>query len=86
MSDPLDLSDSLHPHDGPNPPQPPEPLGATIASADFPTEGHPPFINRPWVVTEEGRTAHLGALLDCPRCDAYEWPDHIVEQAGRDQR
>ncbi|MCR6665530.1 MAG: DUF3565 domain-containing protein [Methyloversatilis sp.] len=47
---------------------------------------HPPFINRPWVVTEEGRTAHLGALLDCPRCDAYEWPDHIVEQAGRDQR
>jgi len=46
----------------------------------------PPFINRPWVVTEEGRAAHLGALLDCPRCDAFEWPDHIVEQAGRSRR
>ncbi|MDP3872848.1 MAG: DUF3565 domain-containing protein [Methyloversatilis sp.] len=44
---------------------------------------HPPFTNRPWVATEEGRAAHLGALLDCPRCDAFEWPDHIVAQAGR---
>jgi len=29
----------------------------------------PPFINRPWVMTEEGRRGALGALLNCVRCD-----------------
>jgi len=29
----------------------------------------PPWQLRPWVVTEEGRRAHLGAHLDCRRCD-----------------
>jgi hypothetical protein len=29
----------------------------------------PPWQNRPWVVTEEGRRAHLGAELDCVICD-----------------
>lgn len=30
---------------------------------------HPPFINRPWVVTSEGRDAMLGYLLNCKKCD-----------------
>lgn len=28
-----------------------------------------PFINRPWVVSIEGRESMLGALLDCKLCD-----------------
>jgi hypothetical protein len=29
----------------------------------------PPWEMRPWVVTEEGRRAHLGKVLGCKRCD-----------------
>ena len=35
----------------------------------------PPFANRPWVVSEAGRGAMLGAELDCARCDRMEWPE-----------
>ena len=38
----------------------------------------PPFVNRPWVVTEAGREAMLGTALDCVRCDRMEWPDGLV--------
>lgn len=34
----------------------------------------PPFINRPWVLTDEGRESMRGQLLNCVRCDALEWP------------
>lgn len=37
----------------------------------------PPFVNRPWVTTEEGRSAKLGEALDCPRCDRSELPDGL---------
>lgn len=30
----------------------------------------PPFIERPWVTTEEGRKAKIGALVECRACDA----------------
>ena len=29
----------------------------------------PPWIERPWVVTSEGRRSRLGLELDCKRCD-----------------
>ncbi|MDX1457072.1 MAG: DUF3565 domain-containing protein [Marinobacter sp.] len=29
----------------------------------------PPWINRPWVTTPEGRQHHLGSELDCLHCD-----------------
>ena len=29
----------------------------------------PPFVNRPWVITIEGRTSQLGAFLNCIKCD-----------------
>jgi len=29
----------------------------------------PPWQVRPWVVTEEGRRQHLGAILDCRLCE-----------------
>ena len=35
----------------------------------------PPFFQRPWVTTEEGRAAMLGTELDCVRCDALELPE-----------
>ena len=38
----------------------------------------PPFINRPWVLSEAGRADMLGTELDCLRCERMEWPDSIV--------
>lgn len=38
----------------------------------------PPFVNRPWVTTEEGRRGMLGEKLDCVRCERFELPDHFV--------
>lgn len=29
----------------------------------------PPWTNRPWVITEEGRTKMLGTILNCKKCD-----------------
>lgn len=30
---------------------------------------HPPLVSRPWVLTEEGRGARVGAEMDCKLCD-----------------
>ena len=38
---------------------------------------NPPFENRPWVVTEDGRASKLGVALNCVRCDALELPDDL---------
>lgn len=38
----------------------------------------PPFEERPWVTTEEGRHAMLGHELGCVRCDDFELPAHFV--------
>jgi hypothetical protein len=32
----------------------------------------PPWMNRPWVLTPEGRQTRLGAELDCKRCDEVQ--------------
>ena len=29
----------------------------------------PPMTNRPWVLTEAGRTQHLGETLNCKKCE-----------------
>lgn len=34
----------------------------------------PPFINRPWVITPQGRQDKLGFELNCVRCDHNEPP------------
>jgi len=36
---------------------------------------NPPFTERPWVTSKEGRAGMLGQQLDCVRCDAFEFPD-----------
>ena len=33
------------------------------------TRHDPPLIERPWVLTLEGRRAHIGTKLDCLLCD-----------------
>lgn len=38
----------------------------------------PPFINRPWVTTEQGRDSKLGEILNCVRCDRFELPDTFI--------
>ncbi len=35
----------------------------------------PPFVNRPWTVTEQGRSEKLGEPLNCIKCDANEPKD-----------
>jgi tellurite methyltransferase len=37
----------------------------------------PPFQERPWVQTPEGRLARIGSELDCPLCDRAELPDDL---------
>lgn len=32
----------------------------------------PPFINRPWVITVQGRNSMLGYPLNCKKCDSGE--------------
>lgn len=32
----------------------------------------PPLTNRPWVLTAEGRSRFLGAILNCKLCDEKE--------------
>ena len=39
---------------------------------------NPPFVNRPWVLTEEGRAGMLGRPLNCVRCDELDMPDDFV--------
>jgi tellurite methyltransferase len=39
---------------------------------------NPPLVERPWVLTREGRDAHIGGSLDCLRCDRREIPEDYV--------
>jgi len=39
---------------------------------------NPPWTLRPWAVTEEGREAHLGNILDCKKCDRNEPKDFEI--------
>ena len=38
----------------------------------------PPFVERPWVLEEPGRAAHLGSPIECPLCDRAELPKDLV--------
>ncbi len=40
---------------------------------------HPPWMNRPWVTTVEGRAAMLGHALACNKCAAGAPPDRLPE-------
>ena len=36
---------------------------------------NPPWVERPWVTTPEGRQSMLGKTLECKKCDAGLPPD-----------
>lgn len=38
----------------------------------------PPWMTRPWVLTEKGRISMLGYQLNCKKCDRGETIDKIV--------
>lgn len=38
---------------------------------------NPPFMRRPWVVTEDGRRSRIGATVDCLKCNNMEWPQGL---------
>jgi tellurite resistance-related uncharacterized protein len=38
----------------------------------------PPFQDRPWVTTAEGRAGRVGTPIECPLCDRAELPDGLV--------
>ncbi|MGH9043615.1 MAG: DUF3565 domain-containing protein [Acidimicrobiales bacterium] len=38
----------------------------------------PPFQERPWVLSPQGRRGRLGLPLACPRCDRAELPEGLV--------
>jgi hypothetical protein len=43
---------------------------AELACGHFQHVRHdPPLVERPWVLTDEGRAARLGAMLECKKCD-----------------
>lgn len=49
---------------------------AELACGHFQHMRHnPPWMERPWVITEAGRTSMLGVSLDCRKCDAGAPPD-----------
>ncbi|HSC23170.1 MAG TPA: DUF3565 domain-containing protein [Casimicrobiaceae bacterium] len=49
---------------------------AELACGHFQHVRHvPPWIERRWVTTREGRQAALGRLLHCKKCDAGAPPD-----------
>ncbi|MFE8071013.1 DUF3565 domain-containing protein [Marinobacteraceae bacterium S3BR75-40.1] len=39
----------------------------------------PPFINRPWTQSEQGRRGRLGQCLPCRKCERGEPPDQPAE-------
>ncbi|WPB76588.1 DUF3565 domain-containing protein [Archangium violaceum] len=41
----------------------------------------PPWMERPWILTEEGRRSRLGIELECKRCDEAA---HAVARAVRE--
>lgn len=44
----------------------------------------PPFQDRAWTLTEEGRAARIGTEIDCPLCDRAELPQglRVTRTAG----
>ena len=39
----------------------------------------PPWINRPWIVSEAGRQRHIGRRLNCKVCDLEHGRDNQYE-------
>jgi tellurite methyltransferase len=59
-----------------------DPLGDWVAELSCLHSQHqrhrPPFQMRPWVLSTEGREAHLGTGIDCPPCARAELPNDLI--------
>lgn len=44
----------------------------------------PPWKNRPWVTTEQGRREHLGATLHCVKCAEADGTSHEADSGFAD--
>jgi Protein of unknown function (DUF3565) len=42
----------------------------------------PPFVERPWVLTEAGRAARIGATVECPKCAALAGSQRSKNSSG----
>lgn len=42
----------------------------------------PPWVNRPWVVSEDGRASMTGVELDCKKCDEGAQVDERPSQSS----
>jgi len=42
------------------------------------TRHRPPFENRSWVLSQDGRNSKIGEILNCVRCDDFEIPSDFV--------
>ena len=40
----------------------------------------PPLVERPWVLTPEGRASRISQMLDCPFCDHEAAPENGGEE------
>lgn len=53
---------------------------AELACGHFQHVRHnPPWQNRPWVESQQGREAVLGEQLNCKKCDQGAAPDSAIE-------
>lgn len=39
---------------------------------------HPPFAERTWVTSAEGRAGKVGHMIECMPCDRLQWPDGLT--------
>jgi uncharacterized protein DUF3565 len=64
--------------------------GHFVAMLDCGHEQHvrhrPPFSERPWVLTEEGRRAKIGEAIDCRSCDESLDPGNQPPAANRHEK
>lgn len=43
---------------------------------------NPPWQNRPWVMTEQGRKEKLGVMLECKKCEEGRTHDPSLKYTG----
>lgn len=59
----------------------PDEVGDWVAELECGHNQHvrhrPPFLERAWVTTDDGRATRIGATLECPLCDRAELPDAL---------
>ena len=45
----------------------------------------PPLVERPWVLTPEGRSSRVGQRLDCPFCEEVDDDEDMLASFGEEE-